>query len=61
MYDHEIRAQIARERIAQLQLGWRTPASSGRTRHAVGAWLIRFGDRLTAETGPPRRELSFRA
>jgi hypothetical protein len=61
MYDHEIRAQTARERIAQLQLDRRTPTSSGRTRHAVGAWLIRFGGRLTAEPGPRRRELSSRA
>lgn len=61
MFDHEIRAQLGRERVAQLKLDWPAASPPSRIRLTLGRWLIRAGDRLTAEACRPSRELSFRA
>ena len=65
MYDHEIRAELARDRFDRLRLDWEPRVERRRpTRRRIGNLLIRAGERLAPEPCPrtsPRRELSSRA
>jgi hypothetical protein len=50
MFDHEIRTQLSKEQANRLRLDW--PATSPRpARRAVGALLIRAGERLARPPG----------
>ena len=53
MFEHEMRTEFVRVRLAQLQHDW--PAARAPARHAVGEWLIRLGLRLAPQ---PRRSPS---
>jgi hypothetical protein len=65
MYDHEIRAEIARDRFNRLRLDWEPRAPRRRpARQVISSVLIRAGERLAPDACPhprPRRELSSRA
>jgi hypothetical protein len=65
MYDHEIRAELARDRFARLRHDWEPRVVRRRpARRLIGNLLIRAGERLAPEPCPstrPRRELSSRA
>jgi hypothetical protein len=46
MYEHEIRTEAARERVAYLSSGWSPIAARHRVRLPLGRWLIGAGRRL---------------
>jgi hypothetical protein len=51
MFEHEIRADVARERAAHLSSDWSPIAPRRRVRLTLGRWLIGAGRRLAPETG----------
>jgi hypothetical protein len=53
MYEHEIRADAARERTARLSRDWPSTPSRRRVRLTLGRWLIGAGRRLAAESRAP--------
>jgi hypothetical protein len=50
LFDHQTRINLAQEQIDRLHDDW-DPASSP-ARQALGAWLIRLGERLARERRP---------
>ena len=52
MIEHEIHADAARERVAQLSSDWSpVPKPRRRVRLTLGRWLIGAGRRLSSEPG----------
>jgi hypothetical protein len=62
MYEQEIRAEYARNRLAQLHRGWHErTVSRRRVRRSLGLLFIRVGQRLEPEPTLRRGRLSVRA